>query len=194
MRTQQVSKRHFITVTSLCLIASVNHVKATDVISEPPAREAFLSPGDCYEFVISMNGDANDWMSSGSTGTLIRKESGEAKSQWTKNLPHAYRPRFAFVNDEGFVILLDQWINVAGPHAVTVFDQNGATTAAYDFYDIADVIGVPGREIVPLAKHGSWMSSQPPVDIKSNAVRVTVGGKGLAIQFDTGELAAGSNE
>lgn len=188
MLTDLVSERTLVALVYLCLIATAAHVNATDRISEPPDREAFLSPGACFEFVISMNGEAEEWTSSGSNGYLFRKEGGNAELRWTKRLPHAYRPRFAFVNDDGFVILLDQWINVAGPHAVTVFDPQGKTIASYDFYDIADVVGVPGREIVPQAKHGAWMASEPQADVENNSVRVAVGGKGLDIQFDTGSL------
>lgn len=193
MPKQQVSKSRSFAVVCLYLIAAVDHVSATDRISEPPAREAFSSPGRCYELVISMLGEAEEWMSSGSRGELFRIEGGERNSQWTMDLPHAYRPRFAFVDDAGVVVLLDQWINVAGPHAVTVLDQDGATVAAYDFYDIAEAIDVPGREIVPLAKHGSWMSTVPQFDSENNAVRVMVARRQLLVHFGDGSLTASSH-
>ena len=124
----------------------------------------------------------------GFQGLSLPERGGNARLRWSKTLLHAYRPRFAFVNDVGFIIFLDQWINVAGPHAVTIVDPHGEIIASYGFYDIEDVVGIPGREIVPQAKHGAWMASEPQVDAENNSVRVAVGHKSLDIQFVTGIL------
>jgi len=186
-------RRHFLASLCLCLTLPVSDVRATDEMRAPPSREAFASPGGAFEFCVEMTGPEAEWAKNGSTGSLYRLDAGERQLLWTRPLPQAYRPRFALVSDHGEVVLLDQWINVAGPHAVTVLDASGEVIASHSFADVADALGVPGREIVPLARFGPWMSAEPRSASDGRSVRVATGGRMLRIDFATGSLKADSD-
>ena len=187
-------RRRYLALACLLLLGIANRVTASDILKEPPSREAFLSAGGCFEFVVTMKGESKEWATSGSSGSLFRTGGKDAGQLWEVDLPQAYRPRFAVVNDDGYVVLLDQWINVIGPHAVTVLGPDGRTIASHGFNDVANAVGIAGRDIVPKAKHGAWMAALPEADIASNAVRVAVGDRQLVIRFETGALSTEAGE
>lgn len=161
-----------------------------DSIALPPARETFASPGVRYELLIAMRGARGEWARSGSEATLRSTEDRTAGPLWQQPLPHSYRPRFALVSDDGTTALFDQWINVAGPHAVTLIDRTGKVIASHGFDDVAAALGIGRARLAAGARHGPWMQTRPSLDPSGTEARVEAGGKTLVVRLADGVLGA----
>lgn len=161
-----------------------------DSIPLPPEREKFASPGGTYELLITMRGAPAEWASTGSKARLFSTAGGTAQPLWKQALPHNYRPRFALVGDDGTVVLFDQWINVAGPHAVTVLGRTGETLASHSFDDVAAALGVSRARLAAGGRRGPWMTARPSLDPAGDIARVEAGGKTLVVRLADGALAA----
>lgn len=160
-----------------------------DSIALPPARETFASPSGTYELLIAMRGAPAKWARSGSEATLLSTADRTSGPLWRRALPHSYRPRFALVSDEGTTALFDQWINVAGPHAVTLIDRAGKVIASHGFDDVAAALGI-GRAGLAAGRHGPWMQTRPSLDPSGTEARVEAGGKTLVVRLADGALGA----
>lgn len=163
-----------------------------DSIPTPPAQQTFTAPGGRYAFVLSMlGGDPVQWARTGSDGALFVVSGGSRRELWRRHLPHEYRPRTALVANDGVVLLFDQWINVAGPHALTVIDATGRTVASYSFDDIASALGVPRASLAAVSgMFGPWRAGEPTLNTSGNMAQVAAGGKTLMIRLSDGALSA----
>lgn len=161
-----------------------------DSIALPPAREAFVSPGGKYELLIAMRGAPAEWARSGAEASLLATGDRRSAPLWQQPLPHSYRPRFALVGDDGTTALFDQWINVAGPHAVTLIDRSGKVIASHGFDDVAAALGVGRARLAAGARLGPWMQARPSLDPSGTEARVEAGGKTLVVRLADGALRA----
>lgn len=162
-------------------------ILAKDRFEPPPVREVAVSPAAKYELVISMEGAPEEWIKKGSKGKLVHSSEPDSII-WEQSFAHNYRPRYAVVNDEGRVALFDQWINVRGPHAITVFNLAGEIIATYSFTDIVALLSVSPVNTAKKAKYGSWMSSLPDLSANGDCVNVDVAGEALSIILSTGKI------
>ncbi|MBD0337247.1 MAG: hypothetical protein ICV62_17305, partial [Cyanobacteria bacterium Co-bin13] len=86
-----------------------------DAIARPPAHQAVVSPGQTHILVLQSEADGS---SQSLMATLYRANGSLCEPQWSRPLPQEYGPRFTLVTDQGYTILLDEWINVASDYAV----------------------------------------------------------------------------
>jgi hypothetical protein len=156
--------------------------QSADWIALPPAREEFSSPGGSFLFALTVTEKR-------SVGELFEVRADRREFRFRRDLPHEYRPRFAAVSDEGHVLLLDEWINIASRYAVMVLDAKNEVVAEHDFHAVANALGVPGSEIVPLARHGSWLQSPPSLGPGEETATVEAAGKVLRINLRDGTLS-----
>lgn len=154
-----------------------------DRIALPPDSETFGSPSGRFRFQLTA---APSWNPRRSTGRLVRRDDGG--TQWERELPHAFRPRFVVVDDTGHVALFDEWLNVRSRRAISVLDADGRELARYGFDDVAKLLGATELTITRLAHHGWWMASRPVQDA-SGRVRVESGGRVIVLDMASGRLS-----
>ena len=131
-----------------------------------------------------MRGAPGEWASTGSKARLSSTAGGTAQLLWKQPLPHNYRPRFALVSDEGTVVLFDQWINVAGPHAVMVLDRTGKTLASHSFDEVAAALGV--FEVPTFGDGTRFMARYLAERVDEGAAVVVGGGDSVAAVQELG--------
>ena len=158
-----------------------------DSIAIPPPREIVKSPGGKYSFVIQTYGDLRDYKSRYSSGELHRNDGSPAV--WTRRLPHELRPRFALVNDDGQVLLVDEWINVKSRRALTLIDRQNRVVAEHPYQTVQATLGVPGSQIVRMSKHGYWLQAPPHLNPAGKVALLEGGGKTLSLDMATGALS-----
>lgn len=157
-----------------------------DAIPRPPARQVITSPQDAYILLLQAPAD---WQRKQVTATLYAATSDRCQPVWSQTLPHEYGPRYALVTDRGQVVLLDEWINVASPYAVTVLGPTGETVAQHSFDQVAAVLAVSRADLVDQAATGWWISAPPSLSRDGEMVRVAAGSDRLEINVATGELS-----
>ncbi len=175
---------------------------SSDRIDLPPESREAASPSG--RFVLSVS-TPDAWKSKTATAELVEVDGDERRVVWTRKLPHEYGPRFTLVTDEGTVILLDEWINVASSRAITVIHPSGIhpsgihpsgihpsgnVIAQHAFAAIPEVLWIPGRELVAAARHGLWMTNPPTLGDDGKSVRAESGGRTLVIDAADGSLRA----
>lgn len=158
-----------------------------DSIAIPPPREIVKSPGGKYSFVILTHGDVRTYKSRYSTGELHRNDGSRAV--WTQRLPHELRPRFALVNDDGQVLLVDEWINVKSRRAITLIDRQNRVVAEHPYAAVQTLLGVPAAQIVRMARHGYWLQAPPRLAPTGKLALLEGGGKTLSVDMTTGALS-----
>jgi len=127
-----------------------------------------------------------EWRSPTPTATLFKGDT----PIWQKELPHQYGPRFSLVTSEGQVVLLDEYINVASPHAIALISTTGDTTSTYSFDDIqAFLKDISRADFTRQAASGWWISSPPQLDEPEQNALVQTGGTTLQINLTTGDLS-----
>ena len=153
----------------------------------PAASREYCSASRQYCLVLST---ADGWKSKHATAVLRRVTKGRAETLWQKTLPQELGPRIALVADTGEVVWFDEWINVASPMALMLFDPAGKLIRQAGFHDIEKALGVPGSDMVPIAKFGPWMMSPPVLDEPAGRAKVRTGRKTLLIRLSDGRLSA----
>ncbi|MEL6815106.1 MAG: hypothetical protein AAFP03_09880 [Cyanobacteria bacterium J06598_3] len=176
-----VSQEPIVTETPVAERAVITPVTtAGDRMSHPPIRQTFTAGP--YQLVVEAE---NQWETPVATsefyqgGTLL----------WEKDLPHQYGPRFSLVSAQGQVLLLDEFINVASPHALTLLNVEGETLIQKSFEDIQAALGVTPAELTAQATSGWWISSPPAIAPGGETALVQTGGTTLEINLNTGELS-----
>lgn len=164
----------------------IDPMLSEDAISLPPTRQVILSPQETYILLLQA---PVDWQSKQVTATLFEATSDRCQPVWSQTLPHEYGPRYALVNDRGQVVLLDEWINVASPYAITVISPTGDTVAQYSFDQVAAVLAVSRADLVDQAATGWWISAPPTLSRDGDTVRVAAGSDRLEINLATGALS-----
>lgn len=162
---------------------------SSDSISLPPTKQTFTS-GD-YQLVIEAAApnstnqlQTDQWQTEAAIAYLNKND----MLQWEKALPHAYGPRFVVLNTDGQTLLLDEFINVASPYAITLISATGKQVAQYSFEDIEATLSLPTASITQQATSGWWISAPPALSQHEEHVFIQTGGRQLMVELVTGEL------
>ena len=158
----------------------------SDRILLPPLTREASSPGGRFHLTIQA---VDGWKSPRARAELREDEGASAKLLWSLHLPHEQGPRRALISDQGEVILVDEWINVASRRALTLIGTNGKVRASYSAEEIFAVLAVPLREVTAHAKLGIWLAAEPVFSRDGRAVLFQGGGRHLALRLDDGKLS-----
>jgi hypothetical protein len=158
----------------------------SDRITLPNPRREFLAANGKYAFVVATQ---DGWKSPHGTGELFAVAGGNRTSIWAHELQQQFGPRFVLVSNTGTVLMLDEWINVATPRAIVIFDRSGKLVAQHSTEAVQAVVNVPMNDIVRLAKQGWWITEPPTLNSAGDQVRVATGGKRLDIRVADGRLS-----
>ena len=154
-----------------------------DRLAYPPDRQTFTS--GAYQFVITA---VDQWQTPAATGTLYRA----GTRLWQRDLPHEYGPRFVLVSPTGQVLLLDEFINVASPYALTLLEAEGDAIAQYSFDDIKRTLDVSSAALTQQATSGWWISASPRLSTEGASAGqqalIQTGGTTLEVDLNTGVL------
>ena len=170
--------------STVITIDTTNENAAGDRIAHPPVRQTFTTAsdqGDAYRLVISAE---DKWKSPIAKAKLFLGET----VLWDESLPHQYGPRFVLIGANGNVLLLDEFINVASPHAITLINKKGQTIARYGFKDIQSALNLSTDELTKQATAGWWISAAPLLVDAGNCAAVSTGNKLLEINLITGVI------
>ena len=154
-----------------------------DTLNLPPITRTVTAGR--YRFTVKADGN---WDTDQDSGTLYRDSAVGTQRLWQQNLPHSYGPRYVIVGHQGQVLLLDEFINIASPHAITLLDSQGEVVAQHSFDDIEARLGVHRADLVEQAEQGWWISAPPRVDEARHTVTVATGGKTLIIDLTSGQI------
>ena len=160
-------------------------VSTSDRLAYPPRRQTFTTGP--YQLVITAT---DQWDTPAVTGTLYKAGS----RLWQCALPHEYGPRFALVSPTGRVLLLDEFINVASPYALTLLDLEGNAIAQYSFDDIKQTLAVSSAALTQQATSGWWISAPPRLSAEDASkagqqALIQTGGTTLEVDLNTGALS-----
>lgn len=159
---------------------------SADELTYPPRRQTFIT--GAYQFVVATT---DQWQTPMATGTLYEGD----RLLWQSNLPHEYGPRFVLVSPVGQVLLVDEFINVASPYALTLLDPAGSVIAQHSFDDIQRTLDVSSAALTRQATSGWWISAPPTLGSTDTAAAgsgaialIPTGGTTLTVNLTTGEL------
>ena len=153
--------RTILAATALLLLtATARHSSAlptvaSDEVAAPHSPRYVVSPGATFTLQLDVieAGDAPKV-----AGTL-RSRSGEAI--WLAELPQYYGPRYAFVADDGRVLLLDEWVPSLSRYAVMALAPDGSVSAMVGYENLAAILRMPPRDLMASATHGPWLMAEP---------------------------------
>lgn len=152
----------------------------SDRISHPPVRQT-TQRGD-YQLVIAAD---DGWKTPTVTSELYQGPT----LLWQKALPHQYGPRYSLIGTNGQVLLVDEYINVASPHALTLISADGETVAQYGFDDIQTALSVSRADLTRAATSGWWVSAEPVLNEAGDRAWIQAGGATLEVDLNTGQLS-----
>lgn len=157
-----------------------------DVISRPPSPRQFVSPSGRFRLVLQL---ALPQRPPRVVAELFDDGGGApGRSVWQQQLPHEWGPRTALITDEGRVVLVDEWINVASRRALTLLDLQGKTQLVYSAEQIFDLLAVPRRSISGAATAGVWRTGEPLLSADGLWVEIRSAGRKLRLSTTTGQL------
>lgn len=157
-----------------------------DAIARPPAHQVITSPSGNRILVLQA---PQNWADKRFTATSYTVSESLCQAQWSQTLPQEYGPRFTLMNDQGYLVLLDEWVNVASDYAVMVVDPEGQVVAQHSFDQVAALLRVPRSEVVERARFGWWISGEPALNRSGTTVQVAAGGRRLQVTMATGQLS-----
>lgn len=162
------------------IAADIEPMTTADRIAQPPLRQTFTN--EPYRLVISA---ADQWQTPRARGQLYEGDT----LRWQKDLPHEYGPRFALIGPAGQVLLLDEFINVASPYALTLIDLDGEVVVQRSFDDVQKALDISPAILTEQATSGWWISAPPRLNVRSSRALVETGGTTLEVDLATGELS-----
>jgi hypothetical protein len=112
----------------------------------------------------------------------------EAKTLvWAIKLPQIYGPRYAFVNDRGEVLLLDEWMARPGPYCIMTVGLDGKFRAQ-SFQDVQREIGIAANVLAHSGHDSSWLSGPPSLDASGDTASAEAAGVKIVIDLKDGRL------
>lgn len=156
---------------------------ARDEISRPALSRVMASPDRGFFLVLQFLPPQQR-----SEATLYEVRGDRCQPVWQTTLPHAYGPRYALVNNQGYMALVDEWINVRSPHALTILDRAGEVLAQYAYEDLRSAVGRSDAEILDQTQAGWWISDLPRLSDDGLRLVVGIGGQPIQVSFSTGQL------
>jgi hypothetical protein len=176
----------------ICIVLSATQASAqaaADVMLQPPNREECRAPSGVYSLVIELQPHRNVHAAR-STATLFRSASPRDHVLWARDLPHRPRPRFCTVSDNGYVVLLDEWLNIRSELAVMVIDPQNRMLAQFNLEAVRGALGVPIGALAPLARHGVWIQAPPVISAQGDAVEIAAANRLLSIRLRDGAMSS----
>lgn len=161
-------------------INSPTPAAAADRMAQPPLHQSFTTSP--YRLIITA---ADSWQTPAATGQFYKDDT----LLWQQTLPHQYGPRFALIGPQGHVLLLDEFINVASPYALSLLNAEGQIVAQYSFDDIQKTLAIPAATLTQKASSGWWISAMPTLSESAGSALVPTGGITLQVDLATGELS-----
>lgn len=155
-----------------------------DAIALPAPSRVLASPEAQFFLVLRFQPEQRR-----SQAILYEVAGDRCQPVWQMLLPHEYGPRYGLVNDQGRVALIDEWINVRSPHALTVLDTAGDVVARYTYQDLQATVGLSDAEILSETQAGWWISEPPQLQDNGQQMSVGIGGQRLQVDLSTGQLA-----
>ena len=152
---------------------------AADRMAQPPLHQTFSNSP--YQLIVTAT---DSWQTPAATGQFYKGDT----LLWQQPLPHQYGPRFVLISQQGHLLLLDEFINVASPYALTLLDADGQTLAQYSFDDIQKTLAIPAATLTQKASSGWWISAAPTLSESEGLALVPTGGTILRVDLATGEL------
>ncbi len=165
--------------STIIAVAPANSNADGDRLTHPPIRQAFtFGP---YQLVISAE---DNWKTPLTQAEFFKGDT----VLWKKALPHQYGPKFVLIGTQGNVLLLDEFINVASPHAITLISTQGQVIAQHSFKDIHTTLNLAAADLTQQATIGWWISAAPTLITSENRATVRTGGTTLTIDLETGAI------
>ena len=184
---RKVSPERRVVLTGLAASASLLPAGAAipqprDRQDRPPVLRTFFSRSRAFRLIVRVTTpkDATAELWAGRDGHLTRR--------WTRALPHEWGPRTALVTDKGFVLLVDEWINVIPRHALMIVDPAGRIVADYSGEQVITHLGVARSQISAAATTGPWRSGDPQLTPDGAAATLQAGGRTLTLDMARGRL------
>ena len=165
--------------STIVAIAATDGNLGGDRLTHPPIRQTFTTGN--YRLVISTE---DNWKTPLAQAKLFNGD----KVLWEKALPHQYGPKFVLIGTQGNVLLLDEFINVASPHAITLIDTKGQAIAQHSFKDIQTTLNLSTADLTEQATTGWWISAPPTLTELGNCAIILTGGTTLTIDLETGTI------
>src|SRR5689334_8370642 len=106
-------------ISAVAICAASGTMMAQDGIDLPPAERRVASPTGAFALILKT---LDNWKTPLVTASLLRRDGSLV---WRLQLPHEHGPRRALVTDDGRVVLVDEWINVISPRALTLLAADG---------------------------------------------------------------------
>jgi hypothetical protein len=172
----------FIT-TAAALFAAASVMTAQDAIDLPPLERRVASRSGADTLILRA---IDNWKSPFVVATLA---SATGRVVWEQQLPHQHGPRRALVTDDGHVLLVDDWINVVSPRAITLLDPTGKTVVTHSAQDIFQLLAVPLRSITEHARFGAWLTDGPTLAPDARTASFRAGGRSFAISLVDGRIS-----
>jgi hypothetical protein len=159
--------------------------KQVDRISLPPLRREFRSANGSWRLRI----DAFDgWQHPRATATLLVPGGAADATRWSQSIDHEYGPRDAWVGNDGRVLLIDEWIQVASRRSLVLFDPQGKLLATHAHADIAAALGTSKAVLTRNATQGLWRSGGPRLAADGLHLLFEAGGRLLQLDLRDGSL------
>lgn len=171
-------------LTPQAISTDIEPAIATDRIALPPVRQTF--DNGPYQLVISTK---DQWQTPVTIGQLYEGST----LRWQTDLPHEYGPRFALISPAGQVLLLDEFINVASPYALTLINPAGEVVVQRSFDNVQKALDISPATLTQQATSGWWISAPPQLNARGDHALVQTGGTTLEIDLTTGELSCRPN-
>lgn len=159
-----------------------------DQLDTPPTKRSFVSPSGRYRLEIELVQRTPPWRVDARLLATDGVDVTGGRTLWQQRLPHEGGPRTALVSDRGAVVLVDDWIRVLGPRALTLLAPDGRLLAGYSADQVIERVQRSRREVADAARFGTWMSDEAALSRPLGPVILRCANRGLALDLDTGRL------
>lgn len=167
--------------------------RMADRLDLPPQKRSYSSPSGRYRLELDLVQRTPPWRVDARLLVVDGNGTGgasPARTLWQQRLPHEGGPRSALVSDRGAVVLLDDWIRILSPRAVTLLASDGRVLASYSAEQIIERVQRPPREVAEAARFGNWLSEEARLAQPVGPVLLRCAGRGLALDLDSGRLTS----
>lgn len=158
---------------------------STDFQKPPDPCRIVYSPSQNYRILIKNEGFT-------ASLSLEVNDEGNWLSLWNHELNHRIGPRYAFIGESGSIVLVDEWINVFSPVAITVINAKGKQVAVYSTDEIARFLNIPRKELAHSATVGPWMQGAPFLRAGEQKVVIPMTELELLVDMPSGRLMSNS--
>lgn len=159
---------------------------SSDRIVLPPVHREFGSADGRYRLVIE---STDQWKTPRPQARLLQTDAGQTRVRWTLALNHHHGPRRAAVSNDGQVLLVDEWINIASRWALMLINVDGQVVATHDYKAVEAAMRASPAEMTRHARSGVWLGDGPILSVDGKSARLEAAGRGLSINLVDGSLS-----